>query len=62
MHTLLKHFAAHPQHTGKNTYKALEQILYDQCDVQEEKVVVKAKTGGAVMQNPSDSDATFDGH
>ena len=62
MYTLLKHFADHPDHSTKNTYKALERIFYEQCDVQEEKVVVKAKTGGSVMQNPSDPDATYDGH
>jgi len=58
MHTLLKHFADHPDHSTKNTYQALERIFSEQCDVQEEKIVVKAKTGGRVMQNPSDPDAT----
>ena len=62
MHTLLKHFANHPQHSTQDTYKKLERIFYEQCDVQEDKVAVKAKTGGNVMQNPSDSGATFDGH
>jgi hypothetical protein len=62
MHTLLKHFANHPDHSGKDTYKKLERIFYEQCEVQEDKVTVKAKTGGNVMQNPSDPDATYDGH
>jgi hypothetical protein len=62
MHTLLKHFANHPDHFGKDTYKALERIFHEQCEVQEDKVTVKAKTGGNVMQNPSDADATYDGH
>jgi len=62
MHTLLKHFADHPEHSTKNTYQALERIFSEQCEVQEEKIVVKAKTGGRVMQNPSDPDATYDGH
>ena len=47
---------------GKDTYKALERIFYEQCEVQEDKVGVKEKTGGNVMQNPSDPDATYDGH
>ena len=62
MYTLLKHFADHPAHAGKQTYQALERIFYEQCEVQEEMVVVKAKTGGDVTQNPSDADATYDGH
>jgi hypothetical protein len=62
MHTLVKQFADHPDHSGKTTYKAMERIFYEQCDVQEDKVTVKAKTGGAVMQNPSEPDATYDGH
>ena len=51
MHTLLKHFANHPQHSTQDTYKKLERIFYEQCDVQEDKVAVKAKTGG--MARPS---------
>ena len=62
MHTLLKHFANHPDHSGKDTYKNLVRIFYEQCEVQEDKVVVKQKTGGNVMQNPSDAGATYDGH
>jgi len=62
MHTLLKQFADHPLHGGKTTYQAMARIFYEQCDVQEDKVMVKTKTGGHVMQNPSDPDATYDGH
>ena len=62
MYALVKQFAGNSKHQGKDTYKALERIFYEQCDVQEDKVVVKRKTGGNVMQNPSDADATFDGH
>jgi hypothetical protein len=62
MYFLIRLFADRPEHVGKDTYKALERIFYEQCDVREEKVSVKAKTGGDVMQNPSDPDATYDGH
>jgi len=62
MYLLLHVFADRPEHVRKDTYKALERIFYEQCDVREEKVCVKAKTGGDVMQNPSDPDATYDGH
>jgi len=62
MYLLIRRFAATAEHTGRNTYKSMERIFYEQCEVHEEKVCVKKKTGGNVMQNPSDSDATYDGH
>ena len=48
--------------TGRSTYKALVTIFNPQCEVSEGKVVVKAKTGGDCMQNPSDTYATYDAH
>lgn len=54
-------FAKNEEITGRSTYKALVTIFQQQCEVTEGKVVVKAKTGGDVMQNPSDPDATY-GH
>ena len=62
MYSLVKLFADNSAHNGKSTYKALERIFYEQCGVHEDKVSVKAKTGGNVMQNPSDPGATYDGH
>jgi hypothetical protein len=62
MHFLLRRFADTTKHGRKDTYKALERIFYEQCEVHEEKVCVKKKTGGNVMQNPSDPGATYDGH
>jgi hypothetical protein len=62
MHFMIRHFSGNPNHNGKDTYKAVERIFYEQCEVHEDKVVVKKKTGGDVMQNPSDPDATYDGH
>jgi len=44
---------------GRSTYKALVAIFDLQCQVREGKVVVKAKTGGDCIQNPSDADATY---
>jgi len=38
------------------------RILEDQCDVDCGKVTIKPITGGDVIQNPSDQDATYDGH
>jgi hypothetical protein len=42
----------------------MARVLQEQCEVSEDKtaVEVKDKTGGGVMQNPSDPDATYDGH
>lgn len=62
MYALLGQFADQAEYTRKNTYKDLERIFHEQCEVQEAKVVVKEKTGGHVIQNPSDPDATYDGH
>ena len=62
MHDLIKLFSDNAEHNNKDTYKAVERIFYEQCEVHEDKVVVKKKTGGNVMQNPSDADATYDGH
>lgn len=62
MHFLIGHFAELDQHTNRNSYKAMERIFYEQCQVHEDTVTVKDKTGSAVMQNPSDPDATYDGH
>ena len=62
MHFMVRQFSCNPKHNGKDTYKALERIFYEQCEVHEDTVVIKKKTGGDVMQNPSDPDATYDGH
>ena len=62
MHFIIRRFGSHENHNGKDTYKAVERIFYEQCEVHEDKVIVKKKTGGHVMQNPSDPDATYDGH
>ena len=50
--------------TNRTSYQAMRRVLEEQCTVSEDKteVEVKAKTGGKVMQNPSDADATYDGH
>jgi len=62
MHFIIRHFGGYSEHNGKDTYKAVERIFYEQCQVHEDKVGVKKNTDGNVMQNPSDPDATYDGH
>ena len=62
LHQVLRQFADQPAHAKRSSYQAMERILHEQCEVHEEKVTVKDKTGNTVMQNPSDPDASYDGH
>ena len=62
MYFLIRRFADDGAHNNKDTYKALARVFEDQCRIEEERVVVTEKTGGDVVQNPSDMDATYDGH
>jgi hypothetical protein len=59
---LVSRFADDARVCGRSSYQAMERVLGEQCDVEEERVALKKKTGGDVMQNPSDPDATYDGH
>jgi hypothetical protein len=59
---IIEHFADRLEWTGRSTYKALLTIFGQQCEVSGDAVVVKAKTGGDRIQNPSDPDATYDAH
>jgi hypothetical protein len=59
---VIEHFADQPTMIGRQSYKALLTIFSQQCEVIEGKVTVRAKTGGNCMQNPSDAEATYDGH
>jgi hypothetical protein len=62
LHELIVLFAEHPGLKDRPSYKAMETVFEQQCELVESKVQVRAKTGGACMQNPSDPDATYDGH
>jgi len=59
---LVEQFAEVPDVAGRTTYKAMRRVLEEQCEVMGEAVTLKAKPGCAVLQNPSDPDATYDGH
>ena len=59
---VIEHFANDSLHSSRPSYKALVTIFQQQCEVQGQKVIVKAKVGSDCMQNPSDLDATYDGH
>jgi hypothetical protein len=62
LYELLRLFAAPSPHAQRSSYQALERIFHEQCEVQHEKVQLKAHAGSDVMQNPSDPDATYDGY
>jgi Transposase DDE domain len=62
LHFVIERFADSAAHANRSTYKALVTIFGQQCEVVGDTVVVKTKTGGDCVQNPSDPDATYDGH
>jgi hypothetical protein len=62
LHVVITRFANRADLTNRSTYKALITIFGQQCELSGDTVVVKTKTGGDCVQNPSDPDATFDGH
>lgn len=62
MYALLERFGPDPAHHTRPSYQALARIFAEQCEVVQARVRVKAKAGARVMQNPSDPEATYDGH
>lgn len=62
MYTLIQRFASDPAHANRSTFRLLEKVFHEQCEVEEEIVTIRAKTSGRVIQNTSDPDATYDGH
>jgi hypothetical protein len=62
MYWLIERFADDQSVSARTTYKDLLKVFEQQCEVVEQKVQVKAHPGGDVIQNPSDRDATRDGH
>jgi hypothetical protein len=62
LYQVLRLFAAPSAHAQRSSYQAMERIFREQCEVQQEKVTLKTQAGSHVMQNPSDPDATYDGH
>jgi len=61
---VVNRFADNESVADRTSYQGMARVLGEQCEVSEDKtsVEVKAKTGGDVTQNPSDPDATYDGH
>lgn len=65
---LVQTFRRHPQVGSLHEFRLLERVWSEQCEVREEggeaKVVVKEakQVPSTSLQNPSDPDATYDGH
>ncbi|NOQ23405.1 MAG: transposase [Candidatus Aegiribacteria sp.] len=62
MYFLIEHFIDDDRFNNRGTFRNLCTVFEQQCKVTEEKVDVNDKPGGNVIQNPSDPDATYDGH
>jgi hypothetical protein len=62
MHLLVERFAANPAHNGRSTYQMLCTVFSQQCEVKLDKVTIRKHPGGNIIVNPSDPDATLDGH
>ncbi len=58
---LIEHFASDASMTDRSTYKNLQTVFEQQCEVVGEKVRVRDRVGNNVIQNPSDPDATREG-
>jgi len=62
MRDLINRFADHAGLNKRLSYQTLVTVFAQQCEIVADKIVIKAKTGGNCVQNPSDPDATYDGH
>jgi len=66
--TLVRTFEAHPRVKKWESFRLLQRVLAEQCEVRGEAVneIVELKEPKAMactsLQNPSDPDATYDGH
>ncbi len=62
MHDLVNRFADHKGLNDRPSYRMLARVFNEQCEVEAEKILLKKKTGGRRVQNPSDAGATYDQH
>jgi len=61
LHYIINFFYEDDNHNNRITYKQMQQVFAEQCEVKENKVCIKKKPGGDTLQNPTDLDATYDG-
>ena len=63
---LVEHFKGHPEVQAMHSYKLLERVLKEQCNVSDDGNPVEVKRHKEIpsdsLQNPSDPDATYSGH
>lgn len=59
---VIEQFADYAELNNRSTYKMLRTIFDQQCLVVDGKVMVQKKPDTNRIQNPSDPDATYDGH
>jgi hypothetical protein len=59
---LVDRFAGNEPVASRSTYKDMQRVLSEQCDVTVDAVRLKKEVSSQVMQNPSDPEATYDGH
>ena len=62
LHMVLQQFAKIEPICQWTKYTQLQTIFAQQCELREEFIEVRAKSGGNVIQNVSDPDATYSGH
>ncbi|RLC95775.1 MAG: hypothetical protein DRI46_14480 [Chloroflexi bacterium] len=62
MYFLIERFSDEDRFSNRSTFRDLCTVFAQQCEITEEKVELRKETGGNVTQNPSDPDATYDGH
>jgi len=63
---LVAQFKDHPDIKGMHSYKLLERVLKEQCNISDDGTHVEVKRPQEIpsdsLQNPSDPDATYSGH
>lgn len=61
LRTLIDRFADHAGLQDRPSYQALVKVFNEQCEIVDDKIQIRSKTGGNCLQNPSDLEATYDG-
>jgi Transposase DDE domain len=59
---LVDQYRRNKNHNSRSTYLMMVKVFEQQCQVEGDRVRVREKTGGNIVCNPSDPDATLDGH
>jgi hypothetical protein len=62
MYSLVARFAKHETISTMPWYQTMVVVFEQQCEVKLDKVEVRKSPGGDIVVNPSDPDATLDGH